>query len=166
MSREHNGPTEPLHARCAALCGRATRAAAATQPPPGPHSRARRPGRRRREGRGAGLVGGGGRRRGRGKRAGGKREGGEPCATACPRSEPGKVVSVRASAPEACFAQQSGSGRKSKREPRRMGGESRNGGGGRASAGPQPRFPHPPHRSGFRSSGCRGNLPGPGLSRV
>lgn len=38
-------------------------------------------------------------------------EGGEPCATACPRSEPGKVVSVRASVPEAYFAQQSRSGK-------------------------------------------------------
>lgn len=58
MSREHDGPTEPLHARCAALCGRAARTAAAAQPPPGPHSRARRPGRGRREGRGAGGKGG------------------------------------------------------------------------------------------------------------
>lgn len=40
-------------------------------------------------------------------------EGGEgkPCATACPRSEPGKVVSVQASAAEAYFAQQSSSGK-------------------------------------------------------
>lgn len=67
MSREHDGPTEPLHARCAALCGRAARAAAATQPPPGPHSRARRPGRRRREGRGAGRGGTAKKRKARGR---------------------------------------------------------------------------------------------------
>lgn len=50
-------------------------------------------------------------RRGRRKACGRDGEGGEPCATACPRSELGKVVSVQASAPEAYFAQQSGSGK-------------------------------------------------------
>lgn len=52
-----------------------------------------------------------------GERAGGTGRGGEPCATACPRSEHGKVVSVQASAPEACFARRANS----PREPRGMG---------------------------------------------
>lgn len=69
-------------------------------------------------------AGGGGGRRGKEE---GAREGrggeGKPCATACPRGEHGRVVSVRASAPAAYFARPSvclsGSGRKeSQRAPR------------------------------------------------
>lgn len=51
MSRENHQPTEPLHPRCSAHWGRAVRAAAAAQPPPGTHSLAQCPGRRRRRGR-------------------------------------------------------------------------------------------------------------------
>lgn len=44
MSREHHQPTEPPHPRYGAHWDRAARAASATQPPPGTHSLARRPG--------------------------------------------------------------------------------------------------------------------------
>lgn len=44
MSREHHQPTEPPHPRCGAHWDPAARAASATQPPPGTHSLARRPG--------------------------------------------------------------------------------------------------------------------------
>lgn len=71
MSREHQQPTEPPHPRCGAHWGRAARAAAATQPPPGTHSLARRPGGgrrgRRRE-----------RERGKGERRPAAGEGGSP----------------------------------------------------------------------------------------
>lgn len=44
MSREHHQPTEPPHPCCGAHWDPAARAASATQPPPGTHSLARRPG--------------------------------------------------------------------------------------------------------------------------
>lgn len=44
MSREHYQPTEPPHSRCGAHWDPAARTATATQPPPGTHSLARRPG--------------------------------------------------------------------------------------------------------------------------
>lgn len=84
--------------------------------------------------------------------------GGEPCATACPRSEHGKVVSVQASAPEACFARRA----QSERAPRNGVQKPK---WRRASVhGATASFL--PHRSGCRSCGCLRSLPGPGLSRV
>lgn len=152
MSRENHQPTAPLHPRCSAHWGRAVRAAAAAQPPPGTHSLAQCPGRRRRRGRTRRQrrerekEKNGGERRGqkwhwRRKGRGGK--GGEPCAKgpvgeANPQS---KVISVQASALESFFPPRSGSGSQEKR--------SRGPGAGKAEAdGERPRWHSlvPPNR--------------------